>query len=175
MPKTSLSHIGECTKSYEKWLASCIPLIPEDLRLKHAEMKKSLFPFMRATFYRWAEVWPQVCRDLTSAPEALSVGDLHIENFGTWRDAEGRLIWGVNDFDEACPLPYTLDLTRLVASANMAIDANNIALDRKSACEVVLAGYRKGLLAGGRPFVLAENHAALREMARHRLAQPETK
>ena len=31
----------------------------------------------------------------------LSVGDLHVENFGTWRDSEGRLIWGINDFDEA--------------------------------------------------------------------------
>jgi len=31
----------------------------------------------------------------------LAVGDLHVENFGTWRDAEGRLIWGVNDFDES--------------------------------------------------------------------------
>ena len=55
MPKKSLSDIGECTKSYEKWLASHIPLIPEDLRLKHAEMKKALFPFMRATFYRWCD------------------------------------------------------------------------------------------------------------------------
>jgi hypothetical protein len=173
MPKKSLSDIGECTRSYEKWLASRIPLIQEDLRLKHAEMKKVRFAFMRATFYRWAEVWPQVCRDLASAPEALSVGDLHIENFGTWRDADGRLIWGVNDFDEAAWLPYTLDLTRLVASANIEIDANQIALNRKSVCEAVLAGYRKGLLAGGRPFVLAENHAALREMARHRLKNPE--
>jgi len=66
MPKKSLSDIGECTRSYEKWLASRIPLIQEDLRLKHAEMKKALFPFMRATFYRWAQVWPQVCGDLVN-------------------------------------------------------------------------------------------------------------
>jgi hypothetical protein len=173
MPKKPQSHIGECTKRYEAWLASLIPLIEEDVRLKHTQMKKALFPFMRATFYRWAEVWPQVCGDLCSAPETLAVGDLHIENFGTWRDSDGRLIWGVNDFDEAAWLPCTLDLTRLVASANMAIDAEHIALDRKNACEAVLAGYRKGLEAGGRPFVLAEGHAALRSMARHRLANPE--
>ena len=28
------------------------------------------------------------------APQVLSVGDLHLENFGTWRDADGRLVWG---------------------------------------------------------------------------------
>ena len=173
MPKKQLSHIGECTERYEAWLASLMPLIEDDVRPKHAQMKKALFPFMRATFYRWAEVWPQVCSHLGSAPEALSVGDLHIENFGTWRDADGRLIWGVNDFDEAAWLPYTNDLTRLVASANMAIDAEHIALNHKNACEAVLAGYRKGLEAGGRAFVLAEDHAALREMARHRLRNPE--
>src|SRR5262249_50752045 len=43
----------------------------------------------------------------------------------------------------------------------------------KSVCEAVLSGYRKALRAGGRPFVLAENHPALREMARHRLKDPE--
>src|SRR5690348_16190342 len=136
MPK-KLAPIGESTKRYETWLAAHIPLIPVDLRLKHAQMTAALFPFLRATYYRWAEVWPQVCSDLTSAPEALSVGDLHVENFGTWRDTDGRLIWGVNDFDEASWLPYTNDLVRLVASANMAIDADHIALDRKTACSAI--------------------------------------
>lgn len=39
----------------------------------------------------------------------MAVGDLHVENFGTWRDIEGRLVWGVNDFDEAHPLSYAND------------------------------------------------------------------
>src|SRR5436190_581684 len=168
MPKT-LSAIKDCTKRYEAWLASHVPLIPDDLKLKHTQMKSALFPFMRATYYRWAEVWPQVCGGAASAPEALSVGDLHAENFGTWRDAEGRLVWGVNDFDEAAWLPYTNDLVRLAASVNLAIDADHIALNRKDACAVLLDGYRKSLEAGGRPFALAEHHAALREMARHRI------
>jgi hypothetical protein len=173
MPKKTLSAIKDCTKRYEAWLASHIPLIAEDLRLKHSQMKEALFPFMRATYYRWAEVWPQACGGLCSAPEALSVGDLHLENFGTWRDSEGRLVWGVNDFDEAARLPYTNDLVRLVASANMAITVQHIALNRKDACAAVLAGYHKGLETGGRPFVLAEGHPALRDMARHRLRKPE--
>jgi len=44
--------------------------------------------------------------DLTDAPRLLAVGDLHVENFRTWRDAEGRLVWGVNDFDEVAEMPY---------------------------------------------------------------------
>lgn len=38
----------------------------------------------------------------------LAIGDLHVENYGTWRDAEGRWVWGVNDFDEAFPMAYTI-------------------------------------------------------------------
>jgi uncharacterized protein (DUF2252 family) len=139
MPKKQLPHIGECTQRYETWLAKHISLIPGDLELKHTQMKAGLFPFFRATYYRWAEVWPQVCGKILSAPEALSVGDLHVENFGTWRDTDGRLIWGINDFDEASWLPYTNDLVRLVASANIAIDANHIALNRQAACNAVMA------------------------------------
>jgi len=83
-------------------------------------MAEGLFAFFRATFYRWIQCWPAVCETENEAPQVLSVGDIHVENFGTWRDAEGRLIWGVNDFDEAWPLPYTNDLVRLATSALIA-------------------------------------------------------
>ena len=40
------------------------------------------FLFLRGTFYRWAQLWPVFCAE-------LSVGDLHVNSFETWRDAEG--------------------------------------------------------------------------------------
>ena len=43
-------------------------------------------------------------------------GDLHAENFGTYMDANGRLVFSVNDFDEAYVGPFTWDLQRFVAS-----------------------------------------------------------
>ncbi|MDF5752839.1 DUF2252 domain-containing protein [Spongiactinospora sp. TRM90649] len=43
-------------------------------------------------------------------------GDLHAENFGTYMDASGVLVFNVNDFDEAYVGPYLWDLKRLVAS-----------------------------------------------------------
>ena len=94
-------NIVKATRQFEDWLAQRTHLNQKDLRLKHANMKAELFPFFRATYYRWAQLWPEVCPELAKAPHVLAVGDLHVENFGTWRDIEGRLIWGVNDFDEA--------------------------------------------------------------------------
>ena len=136
-------NVVKATRQFEAWLARHTRIDQKDLRLKHTNMKADVFMFLRATYYRWAQIWPEVCPDLAKAPNVLAVGDLHIANFGTWRDIEGRLIWGVNDFDEASWLPYTNDLVRLVASANVAIDADHMALNRKDACAAVLDGYQK--------------------------------
>src|SRR6266404_6154085 len=116
--------IHQATRAYELWLSKQMPLILADLRLKHQRMDQSALAFLRATFYRWAQRWPHVCLELATAPVVLGVGDLHLENFGTWRDSEGRLVWGVNDFDEACQLPYPADLVRLAVSAQLAVQEN---------------------------------------------------
>ena len=161
------------TQQYEAWLRKRIPLIQRDLDRKHELMREAPFPFLRATFYRWAQTFREVCQSAGSAPEVLGVGDLHVENFGTWRDIEGRLIWGINDFDEVCWLPYTCDLVRLTASAHLAIAAEHLKTSPARASKAVLEGYRAGLRARGRAFVLAEHHPALRRMAVERLKQPE--
>jgi uncharacterized protein (DUF2252 family) len=166
-------NIHKSTATYEAWLGEQIPLLRADLALKHQAMHDAVFPFMRATFYRWAQSYPRVCENLMDAPEVLGVGDLHVENFGTWRDIEGRLIWGINDFDEACRLPYTVDLVRLSTSALLAGEGAHLSIQHGPACKAILVGYRAALKSGGRPFALAEDHPKLREMAVHRLKDPQ--
>jgi uncharacterized protein (DUF2252 family) len=151
-------NIVKATRRYERWLAGRMPIIPSDLRAKHEAMSRDVFPFLRATFYRWVQVMPEVCHDLMDAPQVLGVGDLHVENFGTWRDIEGRLIWGVNDFDEAYPMPFTVDLVRLAASALLASGEEHIAIDGATVCDAILEGYLEGIRRGGHAFVLAETH-----------------
>jgi hypothetical protein len=166
-------NIIEATRSYETWLARLTPLLREDLQLKHREMRAELFPFLRATYYRWAQTFPEVCRELAHDPVVLAVGDLHVENFGTWRDVDGRLVWGINDFDECYPLPFSHDLVRLAVSANIAIEAGEMALQHRRASSSILAGYQDCLAAGGRPLVLVDKSTSLRTMARARLNHPE--
>ena len=161
--------ICEATRRYEAWLARAVPLVRADLRLKHELMAADSLSFLRATFYRWAELWPDGCRRLAGAPAVLAVGDLHIENFGTWRDAEGRLIWGVNDFDETVTLPYTQDLVRLATSALLAIEGAQLALSIRATCTSILEGYAESLGRGGGPAVLAEHYRWLRDLAIARL------
>lgn len=165
-------NIVEASRKYEAWLGRQIPLIRADLAAKHERMAGDPFSFLRATFYRWMQLVPELCADAFAAPAVLSVGDLHVENYGTWRDAEGRLIWGVNDFDEAFPLPYTNDLIRLATSACLAIEEERLIVLPFTACECVLDGYTTGLQEGESPFVLSERHRWLRDTVTSKLRDP---
>ena len=158
--KGKKSNIVKSAAAYERWLRRALKggIVKGDLRKKHRKMAAEPFQFLRATYWRWAETILQVCPELKVAPSVLAVGDIHIENFGSWRDNEGRLVWGVNDFDEAARMPYVLDLVRLATSAVLA-EVPGISLDR--ICAWILQGYRKGLKDPG-PYVLDRDNQWLR-------------
>ena len=144
--------------AYEAWLRGNCAAVEPDLEYKHERMARDPFVFLRATFFRWAGTIEAICPTLSDAPVVLSVGDMHVENFGTWRDAEGRLIWGVNDFDEAAFMPWPFDLVRLATSIRLAPDP---AVGNRVAAEALLHGYRRGL-RDPRPTLLDENETWMR-------------
>lgn len=168
--------IAAATERYEAWLATHVELQSEEIDYKHAQMalKADVFPFFRGIYYRWAEVWPELCPWCQSAPPVLAVGDLHLENFGTWRDREGRLVWGINDFDEADDLPFTNDLIRLATSAAIVSARAGFVFGIKKTCRAILAGYVEQLKRGGQPFVLEEDHLEMRELAMQSDREPVT-
>jgi hypothetical protein len=135
-------------------------------------MRSNEFVFLRATYFRWAQLFPELCEKLVSAPEVLSIADLHVEQFSTWRDPEGRLVWGINDFDECYPMPYTNDLVRLATSASKAIEIGDLEMSISKACSSILTGYLDGIERGGMPFILEDDHTKLRSMAIERLRDP---
>jgi hypothetical protein len=160
------------TVGYERWLAAYMPLVEADLALKHARMRQALFPFMRGTFYRWCQLWHTLAPHEQRLARVGAVGDLHLENFGTWRDVEGRLVWGVNDFDEAAPTVWSLDLARLATSAHLAIAGEHLQLRRREASAAILDGYREGLERGPRTYTLEEKNGWLRRVATNELRDP---
>ncbi|MGI5127537.1 DUF2252 domain-containing protein [Pseudonocardia sp. CA-107938] len=91
---------------------------PAAFRAKFRSMAADPFAFYRGSaclFY--ADVAE---RDDPWADERTSrvwiQGDLHAENFGTYMDGDGVLIFDVNDFDEAYLGHFTWDVTRFAAS-----------------------------------------------------------
>lgn len=157
--------IIKSTAIYEGWLRAQLQdeFAEKDWKRKYEKMSDGPFPFLRATYWRWSETifGADMCPELQDAPTVLAVGDIHLENFGTWRDADGRLVWGVNDFDEATEMPYVIDLVRLATSAALADGDHSRRL--KYICGAILAGYRQGL-EKPRPSVLDRRHGWLRKI-----------
>ncbi len=98
--------------------ADLMAAAPVAFRTKFRKMAADPFSFYRGSaclFY--ADV---VALDDPWADERTSrvwiQGDLHAENFGTYMDGNGVLIFDVNDFDEAYLGHFTWDLQRMVAS-----------------------------------------------------------
>jgi hypothetical protein len=164
--------IRESTDRYEAWLGGHMRLVAPDLALKHERMRAAIFPFMRATYYRWCELWRELAGSERPFARVAAVGDLHIENFGTWRDLEGRLLWGINDFDEATTLVWSQDLVRLATSAHLAIADEHLDMRRREASAAILDGYREGLERGPRTFALEEHNGWLRRVALNELRDP---
>lgn len=166
--------IQSMTEDYERWLGTQVPLVDSNLRLKHVKMASpdQRFPFFRATYYRWIKRLPKICPETWDAPLVLAVGDLHVENFGTWRDADSRLVWGVNDFDEADDLPYSNDLVRLATSALIASQDSRLTLEGDDICEALESGYSAGIEARmedrAEPYIIGERHKWLSPLARAR-------
>ncbi|MER7400582.1 DUF2252 domain-containing protein [Streptomyces sp. NPDC000151] len=93
---------------------------PAAFRVKFRKMAASAFAFYRGTaclFYKDLEAGKDTGPYLDERTGRVWIhGDLHAENFGTYMDATGRLIFNVNDFDEAYVGPFTWDLKRFAAS-----------------------------------------------------------
>jgi hypothetical protein len=93
------------------------------------------------------------------APAALAVGDLHIASFGTSGDGFGRPISGIDDFDEAYPLPYANDLVRLAVSAVLDASEGEI----RARC---------GAMAGAGAFIISTTASSLIPVAADPLSRP---
>lgn len=85
--------------------------------IKYGRMLESAFAFFRGSAALMAA-------DLESSPttglRAFLCGDAHLSNFGIFASPERRMIFDINDFDEAFPGPWEWDLKRLAASAVVA-------------------------------------------------------
>ena len=117
--------------------------IPELVPLRAERMSTSPFAFYRGTAALMAA-------DLADAPHSgilvASCGDAHVSNFGFYASAERRLMFDLNDFDEAAWAPWEWDVKRLVASivvGGQASGRTDEVID--TAVLAAVAGYARGI------------------------------
>ena len=110
---------------------------PERLKMKLAAIRAGPFAFFRGTcplFYSTL----QLDRALMSSPMVLACGDLHLENFGSYKGDNRLVYFDLNDFDESCVAPVAFELVRFLASILVA--ANSLKISEATASEMV-AGF----------------------------------
>ena len=121
---------------------------PERLALKYTKMRASVFAFLRGSCHLFYERMPKtgIAR---SAPLVWACGDLHLENFGSYKGDNRLVYFDVNDFDEAALAPASWDLIRMLSS--IWVGAESVALnatEMRTMCQCFLAAYCSALSTG---------------------------
>ncbi|MCC8404056.1 DUF2252 domain-containing protein [Paraburkholderia sp. MMS20-SJTN17] len=129
---------------------------PERLAMKYKAMRGSPFVFLRGTCHLFYERLPRA-KVLDDAPQVWICGDMHLENFGSYKGDNRLVYFDNNDFDEACLAPAPFELVRLLTS--ILVGAADLKLRRAEAlalCHTALDAYSAALAFGKSRWIEAE-------------------
>lgn len=133
----------------------------ERLAIKLAKMKADAFTFFRGACHLFYANRP-TGSVIDDSPVGVICGDLHVENFGSYRDAQDDAAFDVADFDESAHAPIGWDLVRLLASLRLAMTCRASPANEKrcSRLEAICLSAYRSALAEARPGRLAASSAA---------------
>jgi uncharacterized protein (DUF2252 family) len=118
------------------------------LQLKYRAMRSSAFTFLRGTCHLFYDRLPR-SGVFKSAPAVWVCGDLHLENFGSYKGDNRLVYFDINDFDESALAPASWDLVRFMTS--LLIGADSLSIDNDTAqalCRIFLDAYASALMLG---------------------------
>lgn len=96
---------------------------PAELATKMTKMAASPFAFYRGTahiFYRDMTTLPASAYLDAATGKVWLPGDMHLQNYGGIRDANGNEVFDISDFDEGYFGPYVWDVRRMAVSIQLA-------------------------------------------------------
>ncbi|ADE10819.1 DUF2252 domain-containing protein [Sideroxydans lithotrophicus] len=134
---------------------------PGLVAMKYAKMAQSPFIFLRGACHLFYDNLPDspLFRD---APLAWCCGDLHFENFGSYKGDNRLVYFDINDYDEAALAPVTWDMVRLLTSIQCGAEALNATQDEALAVsQSCLQAYRDALVNGKPLWVERETSGGL--------------
>ena len=121
---------------------------PERLALKYSKMRASSFAFLRGSCHLFYERLADGPR-LPASPLVWVCGDLHLENFGSYKGDNRQVYFDINDFDEAALAPASWDLVRMLASMDVGLTEAGVRKVQVTAlCQAFCASYASALAAG---------------------------
>ncbi|RZK54970.1 MAG: DUF2252 domain-containing protein [Pedobacter sp.] len=88
--------------------------LPEMIQLKYEVMTENAFRFFRGTCHLFYERLAAI-KKFPLSPLVWICGDLHLENFGSFKGSNKLVYFDLNDFDEGILAPALWEVIRLVA------------------------------------------------------------
>ncbi|MDQ6901990.1 MAG: DUF2252 domain-containing protein [Bacteroidota bacterium] len=107
---------------------------PELAQLKYKLMSENAFRFFRGTCHIFYEDL-HAANNFPMSPVSWLCGDLHVENFGSYKGDNRLVYFDLNDFDEAILGPLLWDVVRMTTSIFLAFDS--LRITDKQALEAV--------------------------------------
>ena len=119
-------HQTNCMKSLEKRIKKFNEgFLKDSLILKYERMAKDAFSFFRGTCHLFYEDISNTA-NLPASPLTWISGDLHVENFGSYRGDNRLVYFDLNDFEEAILAPAAWEIARIITSIDVAFDSFKI-------------------------------------------------
>jgi len=122
---------------------------PELVARKYARIASDPFLFLRGTCHLFYADW-HGGRSLDAAPRAWICGDLHLENFGSYKGDNRLAYFDLNDFDEAALAPCTWEIARVLVSLHVARHALGFDLREARALTRCFLDHYAAALASGK-------------------------
>jgi uncharacterized protein (DUF2252 family) len=123
-------------------------LLPDMVQLKYKLMSENAFRFFRGTCHLFYEDLSK-SKDFPSSPATWTCGDLHLENFGSFKGNNRMVYFDLNDFDEAVLAPLSWEICRALTSIFVAFDSLKIKPpEAKKAAGLFLSTYSEVLSRG---------------------------
>lgn len=114
---------------------------PERLMLKYRSMQNDIFSFLRGTAHLFYQDLPQNT-EFNQLPLTWITGDLHLENFGSYKGDNRLTYFDLSDFDESALAPCSWDLMRFLCS--LLVAAQTLGVEQYHAfqlCKIFLETY----------------------------------
>lgn len=121
---------------------------PERLEIKYCKMHSNTFAFLRGSCHLFYDRLPQ-SGIFKNAPLVWVCGDLHMENFGSYKGDNRLVYFDINDFDEAALAPASWDLVRMLTSIWVGADsAGTSPAEARTLCTAFVDSYSSTLTSG---------------------------
>ena len=150
----------------------------ELLQLKYKNMRQDIFGFYRGTSHLYYEdIAAADNKTINESPATWVSGDLHLENYGSYK-ADNRLVYfDINDFDDAAIAPCLWEVSRLLVSILVAIKAKRLG-DKASAeklCTLFIETYSQTLIEGHARLIEEETAESIVYTLLHKLRKRKRK